>query len=151
MVGSSTYVPNLQVDSLNLSPTIQLTLDEYDNITTINTVTNVVQSAVPQMTMTINNGYTTPSSLPIGGNSMYGCFLVFVCGVDGNASAQFLLSKSSQSQAGGSVFKMTSARGSTGEELDMVWPANSTPCVYHSSVASVPVVVTYTIKYFGTN
>ena len=149
---SSSYIPNLQVNQLNIGPTAQLKVDANNNIMAVDSVTNNVQSFNPvsQSSVTLNTGDSVPGLVFTTGN--FGCYMIFVYGSEGNACAQFMASKSRRNQTNGSIFKITSSCGATGEELDVLWPYNSPPAVYHSTVATSNATdVTYNVQYIGGN
>lgn len=134
---SSNYISSLQVDSVYLSPSVYIQVDKNSNIIAQNTVTNAstVLGALPLIQVTIATNDNTPQQ--ITSLSTYGSYMVLVSGLQGYASAQFMLAKSDPSTNSGSIFRLVSAQGAGGEELGMAWPANSVPTIFHSALTGI--------------
>ena len=136
---SSNYISSLQVDSVYLSPTLSLQVDQNDNIIATNSSTNAtsVLGALPLIQVNIFTNDSTPQQ--ITSLSTYGSYIILVSGLQGYASAQFMLAKSNPAGSNGNIFRMVSATGAYGEELNMNWPANSVPTLFHSTTSGISV------------
>ena len=149
----STYIPNLAVDNLYLSPTAYLSADANQNIHVfsngVGTNISSTSSGNVSFLLTMNTGVTTPTSFPTNTIYTYGSYFFVIQGANGNACAQINIAKSSSTDVGCSMFKLVSCEGSTGEVIDMTWPASDVPHIYHSTTSLTPSSVTYTISVMG--
>jgi hypothetical protein len=121
-----------------------------DNSTTGGGSNATTYALAPAASSTTLGTWSYPGQL-----ANYGSYFLIAYNVlQGGASAQWHIAKTLASGISFSSFRVVSCQGSYGEELDVIWPANSLPYIINSSVGSGTVggipsttTATYNIRY----
>jgi hypothetical protein len=155
----STYIPSLAVDSLFLSPTVYLSADPISQTvqvysaqggqSSVQAGQSTVQKGNVSFQLDVDTSIPNPAPFPSIVN-VTGSYLFLITGnYDGNACAQIQVCKNLPSGTAPSMVKLVSCSGNGGEEIDLQWPADDVPQLYHSKTSVESNIVTYTVTVVG--
>lgn len=127
------HYSNLHINNLNANGLFASTLN--------GNVADISGTVVLQDNST---SYVTIDSFPL----TYGVYQVFVkpSTLLTRAHAIFMIGRVSEANTPGTIVRIISVKGAQGEQLDMVWDANSKPQIYYRPAPGVPGTTTFNVK-----
>ncbi|KAI9188501.1 uncharacterized protein BJ171DRAFT_624594 [Polychytrium aggregatum] len=144
---------SVQTDAVNeLTPGAGVTINGAVNISTSGAVTgiNSINGNTVPVTSDIamkDDGTTPSSSTVISGTTTHGSYMILVRdNVSSGAAATFIMS--ARSGISGTVQRLSSAKGSNGESLEITWPANGQPTLGFQTLVNSPsgATITYHVQ-----
>ena len=137
--------PNISGQNIPIAHYMNLQINNLTaNAITATTINGITTDT--QITLNLTDNTTTPVNVSTPFN--YGVYMIMIRPTLSNnrTYAIFLIGRTNNASSTGQVTRIISAKGASGEQLDMQWPANSLPQVYYKPSPGTTTTTNYTIR-----